>query len=34
MDGETEKVKRLISSGVDPSSTDSSGYSALVCPPP
>ena len=37
MDGETEKVKRLIAGGVNPSATDTSGYTALVsltCQPP
>ena len=30
MDGE-EKVEKLLKSGVCPSATDSSGYTALVC---
>lgn len=32
MDGETGKVKRFLSNGVDPSCTDASGYTALVDP--
>ena len=34
MDGELSKVERLIKSGVCPSATDSSGYTALVRAPP
>ena len=30
MDGEEKKVKKLLKSGVCPSATDSSGYTALV----
>ena len=30
MDGDTEKVKRFLMKGTDPSCTDSSGYTALV----
>lgn len=30
MDGELGKVKKFLSSGVDPNQTDSSGYAPLV----
>ena len=30
MDGELNKVKKFLSSGIDPNQTDSSGYAPLV----
>ena len=30
MDGEEERVKRLLASGTNPNATDSAGYTALV----
>ena len=30
MDGETERVKKFLARGLDPSSIDSAGYTALV----